>query len=102
MKEAEKLKDILDGKSLWRYTKKGFVFVFLFGFIATLINLLVASIISAFGISLSVGIISALGTGGFKVAFVLFVSIAIQWFVAGFLIEYVNNSRARAIKWVQK
>ena len=102
MKEAEKLKDIFDGKSLWRYIKKGIFFVFLFGFIATLINLLAASIISTLGINLSVGIMPALRTGGFKVAFVLFASIAIQWFVAGFLIEYISNSRAKIIQWARK
>lgn len=101
-KEADKLKDLFIGKNILRYTKKGLLFLLLFGLISTILNLFVVWIVSAFGIDLSVGIMSALGTGGFKIAFVLFASLIIQWLVAGFLAEYINNSRNKAIKWVQK
>jgi len=101
--KASELRDLIPSRgNIWRYIKEGFVFVLLFGFIAVTLNILVSAIITAFGISISAGVMSALGTGGFKVAFVVLVSLIVQWYVAGFLVEYVLNSKAGLFKWARR
>ena len=98
--EANKFMDLLKPKNYWRYIKKGFGFGILFAIVTWLIRW-VMSIFNG-GIPIKIDSTAQLGalSGGVLVAVAL--GAVVAYGIAGFLIEYISNSSAGLIKWLNK
>ena len=102
MVEANKFADLFKVKNLFRYFKIGVTLTILFGVVVSIVNLIVETIVKALGIDVSQGLMFALQVGGITVGVVALIGIVIQTTIGGFLVEYINNSKAGLIKWVRK
>mgnify|MGYP001610100989 FL=1 len=99
--EASRIADLFKLKSMFRYWKKGIVLGLLYGIVWTLINAVMTWILGAMGIQVTT-LMGAIQVGGIAVVVTIIVGLVLQGIVAGFLVEYINNTKNRAIKWVQK
>lgn len=102
MKEASEMMDIFKPKNWWRYFKEGVVLSILFGIVITIINVIMDAVATAFGINLANGYMASLQVGGMAIAVTLLVGLVVQNTVGGFLIEYINNSKAKLMRWIRR
>lgn len=99
--EASRMVDLFKGKNLFRFWKKGIVYGLLYGLVWTAISAIITAIVGAMGVKIDT-LIGAIQVGGIAVAITILVGLVLQGIVAGFLVEYINNTKNRAVKWVQK
>ena len=100
--EASKFSDIATPKNWFRYFKIGVTLTILFGLVVTIVNFIVETIVRALGIDVSQGLMFALQVGGITVGVIALVGVVIQAVIGGFLVEYINNSKAALMKWVRR
>lgn len=99
--EASKMVDLFKTKNLFRFWKKGIVLGFLYGIVWAVISAIITAIAKSMGVQIDT-LMGAIQVGGIAVAITILVGLVLQGIVAGFLVEYLNNTKNRAIKWVQK
>ena len=99
--EASKIADLFNVKSLVRYWKKGVVLGLLYGIVWAVISAAITAIAGAMGVPIDT-LMGAIQVGGVAVIVTILVGLVLQGIVAGFLVEYINNTSNRAIRWVKK
>lgn len=99
--EASKMVDLFKAKNLFRFWKKGLVLGILYGIVWALINAIIIAIAGAMGVQITT-LMGAIQVGGIAITITILVGLVLQGIVAGFLVEYINNTKNRAVKWVQK
>ena len=99
--EASKIADLFKPKSMFRFWKKGVVLGLLYGLVWTLINAVMTWIVKSMGVPVDT-LIGAIQVGGVAVIATIIVGLVLQGIVAGFLVEFINNTKNKAIRWVQK
>lgn len=99
--EASKIMDLFRAKSLFRYWKKGILYGLLYGLVWTVINIIITAIVGAMGVQITT-LMGAIQVGGIAVAITILVGLVLQGIVAGFLVEYLNNTNNKAIRWVKR
>lgn len=99
--EASRIKDLFNVKSLFRYWKKGIVLGFLYGIVWAIISAIITAIVGAMGVQIDT-LMGAIQVGGIAVAVTILVGLVLQGIVAGFLVEYLNNTNNKAIRWVKR
>ena len=99
--EASKIADLFKVKSLFRYWKKGIVLGFLYGLVWSIINAAITAIAGSMGVQIDT-LMGAIQVGGVAVIATIIVGLVLQGIVAGFLVEFINNTKNKAIRWVQK
>ena len=101
MVRASKFADLFKAKSLFRYWKKGFVLGILYGLVWFVINTIITTILGSMGIPVTT-IMGAVQVGGIAVVVTVIIGLVLQGIITGFLVEYINNTNNKAIKWVKK
>lgn len=99
--EASKFNDLLKPKSWFRYWKKGLVFGILYGLVWTVINFILTLIMQSLGIPITT-LMAAVQAGGAGIVITVLVALVVQLSVGGFLLEYINNTSNKAVRWVKK
>ena len=101
MVEASKIADLFKPKSMFRYWKKGVVLGFLYGIVWAVISAAITWVAGSMGVPMDT-LMGAIQVGGVAVAITILVGLVLQGIVAGFLIEYINNTNNKAIRWVKR
>ena len=101
MVEASRIADLFKAKSLFRYWKKGVILGLLYGIVWAVINAVMIWIVESMGVPIDT-LMGAIQVGGVAVAITILVGLVLQGIVAGFLLEYINNTNNKAIRWVKK
>lgn len=101
MAEANRIADLFRAKNLFRFWKKGIVYGLLYGLVWTVISAIITAIAGAMGVQITT-LMGAVQVGGIAVAVTILVGLVLQGIVAGFLVEYINNTNNKAIRWVKK
>jgi len=99
--QASKFADLFKVKSLFRYWKKGILLGFLYGIVWSIISAIMTAIAGSMGVPTDT-LMGAIQVGGIAVAATILVRLVLQGIVAGFLVEYINNTNNKAIRWVRK
>ena len=101
MVEASKFADLFKAKSLFRYWKKGVVLILLYGIVWAVISAVITWIAESMGVPMDT-LMGAIQVGGMAVIVTVLVGLVLQGIVAGFLVEYINNTNNKAIRWVKR
>ena len=99
--EASKFADLFKIKSIFRYWKKGILLGFLYGIVWAVISAAITAIAGAMGVPMDT-LMGAIQVGGIAVAATILIGLVLQGIVAGFLVEYLNNTNNKLIRWVRK
>ena len=99
--EASKIADLFKVKSLFRYWKKGVVLGLLYGIVWAVISAVMTAIAGAMGVQIDT-LMGAIQVGGVAVITTIIVGLVLQGIVAGFLVEFINNTKNKVIRWVKK
>ena len=100
MAEANKFMDLFKFKSAWRYFKKGIALGILTGAVTWIISIILSAING--GIPLKLQTMAQFGMLSGTIIVALTISYIVYGTIAGFLVEYINNSNAGLIKWLNK
>ena len=90
--------DLTKPKHYFRYFKKGF----LYGLMYVLAWNVIGYITYLFGVNFAVQNLTQLQLFRFKELVVFTTAMIVSGIVAGFLVEFVNDSKSKFIKWVNK
>lgn len=99
--EASRIADLFRAKNLFRFWKKGVVFGVLYGIVWAVISAAITAIAGAMGVPIDT-LMGAVQVGGIAIAITILVGLVLQGIVAGFLVEYLNNTNNKLIRWVKK
>ena len=99
--EANKIADLFKARNLFRFWKKGLVYGILYGLVWAVISAIIAAIAGAMGVPIDT-LMGAIQVGGVAIAVTILVGLVLQGIVAGFLVEYLNNTTNKLIRWVRK
>ena len=99
--QANKFSDLFMFKSIFRYWKKGVVLGILYGLVLMVINAITTAIAGSMGIKVDT-LMGAIQVGGVALMITVLVGLVIQGIIAGFLVEYINNTKNRLVRWTQK
>ncbi|MEK6880288.1 MAG: hypothetical protein AABY22_11800 [Nanoarchaeota archaeon] len=98
--EANKIKDLINFKSYFRYIKKGFVFSVLLGILSWIVGWVLKLVNGGFQLKIdSMAQLMQL-RGTLMIAFAL--AVIVTYLTIGFTVEYVSNSNNKLFKWVNK
>lgn len=99
--EASKFADLFKARNIFRFWKKGILLGFLYGITWTIISAAITAIAGAMGVPIDT-LMGAVQVGGVAIAVTILIGLVLQGIVAGFLVEFINNTNNRAIRWVKK
>ena len=100
MTEAKRLMDLFNIRSAIRYLKKGVALGILTGAVTWIISIILSAING--GIPLKLQTMAQFGMLSGTIIVALTISYIVYGTIAGFLVEYINNSNAGLIKWLNK